>query len=537
MFTASQLVAFVISMIGMPYWYGTCVYICTQSLLNSKSKQYGPPKYSHYVDSRMARYKKDIANKRVCMDCVGMIKGFFWTNGGQGVLDYIKGGAKFTNKYASNGCPDKSANGMLEWCKKKGCKHGKIDTLPDVPGILLFTSGHVGVYIGGGYAVEARGFSYGVVKTKVKSRSWKEWAYLPESLLKYDVGPDQTVTEPTPVTTPTTTYTLGSRILKLKSPYMEGSDVKEMQEALNALGYNCGTADGIFGKNTEKGVMAFQTAAGIEVDGEFGKQSKAALDKLREALAATPAVQPEKAKFDTTVSLYPIHGFIPDVSAHQEKMDAEKFAAGNDFAIFRARVNGKDDEKFKEWATALTKLGFPFAVYDYVRLKSKQDAIDQADKMFSTCYPFKPRFYFLDTEELASGVTYAQEREFIKEYVKRLREWGVEVVGQYTGDALWNEQYKSLEPIFDVLWIAHWGENTGKYEGQTIKAMKYSNKVVLHQYTSYGYTKVAGAPGINHRIDLNRLTGVKPLSYFTGRSYEGDTANVAEASADPGPDA
>lgn len=146
MFTASELVAFVISMIGMPYWYGTCVYKCTQSVLNSKSKQYGPPKYSHYVESRMSRYKKDIAAKKVCMDCVGMIKGFFWTNGGKGVVDYLNGTGDFKNSYGSNGCPDKSANGMLSWCKSKGCKNGEIATLPDVPGILLFSSGHVGVY-------------------------------------------------------------------------------------------------------------------------------------------------------------------------------------------------------------------------------------------------------------------------------------------------------------------------------------------------------------------------------------------------------
>lgn len=597
MFTASQLVAFVISMIGMPYWYGTCVYICSQSLLNSKSKQYGPPKYSHYVSSRMSRYKSDIEKKLVCMDCIGMIKGFFWTNGGQGVLDYIKGGAKFTNKYASNGCPDKSANGMLEWLKKQGCKNGKIATLPEVPGILLFCSGHVGVYIGGGYAVEARGFKYGVVKTKVKSRSWTDWAYLPDSLLNYDVDSPAAEDE-------------GAGSGLSKGDY--GSAVTEMQKLLLKWNEYClpeWGADGDFGTETQTAVMAFQREHGLPVTGIYDQATRSALQnldtriiqyveitgnsvnvrnapgtsgtkvlgvahkgdkllwkelvndkggtiwynvnfnnkdgwvsskfsKLLAAQETAPATEPtqEATQPETPAqepvsepeTVYTVHGFLPDVSAHQEKMDTELFATGNDWAILRARINGKDDVMFKGWATALTKLGFPFGVYDYLKLKSKEDAIEQADKMFAICYPFKPKFYFLDTEELADGVTYAQEAEYIKVYVQRLREWGVEYVGQYTGDDKWVNHYRNLEPIFDGLWIAHWGKNTGYFEGQTLKSAKYTKKIVLHQYTSYGYTKVPGAPGINHRIDLNRLTGVVPLSFFTGRKYASEEASVVE---------
>lgn len=276
MFTAAQLVAFVISMIGMPYWYGCCVYQCTQSRLDSKAKQYP----EHYASGRMPKYKQAIAKRQVCMDCIGMIKGFFWTGGGKGVVDYINGGAAFSNKYASNGCPDRSANGMLSWIKSQGCKWGEITTLPEIPGALLFLDGHVGVYIGNGYAVEARGFNYGVVKTKVADRPWKHWGLLPESLIQYD---GQAVVQPETEKE----YKLGDRLLKRTSPLMEGADVKELQERLNKLGYDCGTADGEFGKNTEKGVKAFQTAAKIEVDGKFGSASFAALNATEVAQNAS----------------------------------------------------------------------------------------------------------------------------------------------------------------------------------------------------------------------------------------------------------
>lgn len=282
MFTSKQLVDFCLSMIGMPYWYGTCVYKCSASVLKSKTKQYE----DHYTADRMARYQDDIAKKKVSMDCVGMIKGFFWTNGGQGVRDYIDGKGDFTNKYGSNGCPDKSANGMFDWCKSKKVKWGSINTLPEVPGVLLFKSGHVGVYIGNGYAVEAQGFAYGVKKTKVASRSWVNWAYLPDTLLDYsNTNPVEPAPQPEPAPTPTTiditnlikAVKTNKQILKLKSPMMKSTAIKELQKALNFLGYNCGTADGIFGSNTKAGVKAFQKAKKLEVDGEFGPLSLAAL--------------------------------------------------------------------------------------------------------------------------------------------------------------------------------------------------------------------------------------------------------------------
>ena len=273
MFTAAELVAFVLSMLGMPYWYGTCVYQCTESLLTSKAKQYP----SHYDSSRMAKYRQAIAKKQVCMDCVGMIKGFFWTNGGQGVVDYINGGAAFVNKYTSNGCPDKSANGMLAWCKAQGCKWGTIGTLPEIPGALVFLDGHVGVYIGNGYVVEARGFNYGVVKTQLKKRPWKHWALLPASLIRYD----ESAIPPAPEKV----YKLGDRTLTRGAT---GGDVKEMQTRLNALGHSCGNPDGDFGPNTEKGVRALQEAAKIEVDGIFGPASLAAM-RAAEAAKTTSA--------------------------------------------------------------------------------------------------------------------------------------------------------------------------------------------------------------------------------------------------------
>jgi peptidoglycan hydrolase-like protein with peptidoglycan-binding domain len=47
--------------------------------------------------------------------------------------------------------------------------------------------------------------------------------------------------------------------------------VRDLQEALKALGYDPGPIDGVFGTTTETAVKAFQQARGITVDGIVGK--------------------------------------------------------------------------------------------------------------------------------------------------------------------------------------------------------------------------------------------------------------------------
>ncbi|MGI3168688.1 peptidoglycan-binding domain-containing protein [Pseudooceanicola sp. C21-150M6] len=44
---------------------------------------------------------------------------------------------------------------------------------------------------------------------------------------------------------------------------------KRVQSALNAFGYNVGTADGVFGKNTRRGIGAYQSALGFPGTGEL----------------------------------------------------------------------------------------------------------------------------------------------------------------------------------------------------------------------------------------------------------------------------
>ena len=271
MFTNLDLVAFVKKVYEEKwrYWYGTCGYKCTTSLHDRKKAQYP----SHYESSRDSGYKADIAAGAMCADCVGMIKAFFW----------LGGDTHGTNKYASNGCPDKGADSMFKLCKETG----KISTIPEIPGLVVWKSGHIGVYIGGGYTIEMRGFAYDCVKRKVSEGPWTNWGKLPETMLSYSGETTVEIHE----------YVLGERTLQKGS---EGSDVKELQEALLALGYSLPKygADGDFGTETQKAVKAFQSASGIDDTGIFDETSFKLLTEVR-SLGESEIADPDDGDDDT----------------------------------------------------------------------------------------------------------------------------------------------------------------------------------------------------------------------------------------------
>jgi len=57
--------------------------------------------------------------------------------------------------------------------------------------------------------------------------------------------------------------------------------VRDLQEAMKALGHDPGPVDGVFGEATEAAVKAFQQEKGITVDGIVGPETYAALAGAR----------------------------------------------------------------------------------------------------------------------------------------------------------------------------------------------------------------------------------------------------------------
>lgn len=368
-YTNLDFVEFLYKMLGMPYWYGTCVYKCTQSVLNSKSKQYP----SHYTSSRMSKYKDAIEKRLVSADCVGLGKGYLWTNGGQGVIESIGTTKTFKRGYATNGCPDKSANGMFTYAKSKGLKWGKIDTIPEILGLAVRYDGHVGFYVGNGEVIEARGFKYGIVKTKLAGRKWDHWYEFPG--ITYVVN-GEIPEPPKPAENPdNNTYAYintnggrlnmrtskslsasvitkisnGTKVILLekdsswskisysnkigyvvshylkfegeKEPIkeyelgqrlplsigMKGPDVKELQEILEDLGYKLEKygADGDFGSETETQLKAFQKDVNLIADGILTQTVLTALQKNQGDDDPADKEEEDKKEINYDFSQYP----------------------------------------------------------------------------------------------------------------------------------------------------------------------------------------------------------------------------------------
>lgn len=66
-------------------------------------------------------------------------------------------------------------------------------------------------------------------------------------------------------------------LLRYKS---RGQKVAELQEALNALGFDAGVPDGIFGRGTERAVKAFQKSVGLDADGVVGNMTWKAIEDV-----------------------------------------------------------------------------------------------------------------------------------------------------------------------------------------------------------------------------------------------------------------
>lgn len=150
---------------------------------------------------------------------------------------------------------------------------------------------HVGLYLGDGTVVDARGSRYGVLRKPVTAYPWTHYALLP--------GMDEEITTPdTPDLPPSrpggtewhnppsehSKPNTGNLSANIGMPTLRrghrGADVQRMQELLTRQGYPVDT-DGIFGRGTLAAVKAFQAANGLKVDGVVGRMTWTALTEGR----------------------------------------------------------------------------------------------------------------------------------------------------------------------------------------------------------------------------------------------------------------
>lgn len=138
--TNKGLIDFAASKLGTPYVYGMKGAVMTRAKYNWLKKTYGT---DMVWDSDVKKVGK------VCVDCSGLIS---WYTGKEKSSSMFKAEAKVVHP---------------------------ISTIENAPvGAAVWRKGHIGIYVGKGYAIEARGSAYGVVKTKIAKRDWTHWFLL-----------------------------------------------------------------------------------------------------------------------------------------------------------------------------------------------------------------------------------------------------------------------------------------------------------------------------------------------------------------------
>lgn len=87
-----------------------------------------------------------------------------------------------------------------------------------------------------------------------------------------------------------TSWSLGERLLFLRSPCIRGDDIAELQTQLNRLGFDCGRVDGIYDQSTVHAVCEFQRNMGLIDNGICSPEFIELLKQVGSQSGAGPGV-------------------------------------------------------------------------------------------------------------------------------------------------------------------------------------------------------------------------------------------------------
>jgi N-acetylmuramoyl-L-alanine amidase len=115
-------------------------------------------------------------------------------------------------------------------------------------------------------------------------------------------------------------WQLGDRTLYHRAPLFRGDDVRELQRKLNALGFDSGKEDGLYGPRTDGALRLFQRNVGDEPDGIVGPHTLSVLRRMR-PLDAVPSRALVREREELTATRGPIEGRVIAVDVGDGRND------------------------------------------------------------------------------------------------------------------------------------------------------------------------------------------------------------------------
>lgn len=137
--TAAGLIQHCKDKLDTPYVYGAKGEVLTQAILDRLVRE-NPGTYTSTYKAKAAKY---IGQR--CTDCSGLIS---WYTG------RIRGSYNYHDTAAERVSIDRLNESMIGWA--------------------LWKPGHIGVYIGDGWCIEAKGINYGTIQSRVTATPWQQ---------------------------------------------------------------------------------------------------------------------------------------------------------------------------------------------------------------------------------------------------------------------------------------------------------------------------------------------------------------------------
>ena len=243
---AKQIVDLATSLKGSPYVWGATGEKCTVANRNKRLKSSKLSDTSRANIIKRCQYlstngKKGCSTCKyngMCQyDCIGFVN---YVNNTCGIKLYGLG-ATYHYNHAAN-----------------FVQRGEIKDMPNLVCCVYKKEGnkmsHIGLHIGDGNIIHCSGE---VKDGKITDKGWTHYAIPVGIYSDEELAQAQSIDIPDSITI----------LLKKGS---KGTQVVQLQLMLNMLGYNCGSADGVFGAKTDAAVRLFQEKNNLTIDGKVG---------------------------------------------------------------------------------------------------------------------------------------------------------------------------------------------------------------------------------------------------------------------------